>query len=78
MAYCGRPEKPAIPTLQIAFTHARQVGSQHSFRLPLRRRGMLRAKSDLALFQLLSLEKQRTALGHEGFDRSRPHTPTLG
>ena len=34
MAYCGRLENHAILTLQIAFTHARRVGSQHSFGLP--------------------------------------------
>lgn len=63
MAYCGRPEKPAILTLQIAFTHARQVGSQHSFGLPLRRRAMHRAQADQTLFQLLSLEKAKHSFG---------------
>ena len=58
--------------------HARQVGSQHSFGLPLRRRGMHRAQTDQTLFQLLSLEKAKHSFGHEGFDLSRPHTPTLG
>lgn len=66
MAYCGRPEKPAILTLQIAFTHARQVGGQHSFGLPLRRRGM-RAQTDETLFQLLSLEKAQHSFGTWGF-----------
>ena len=91
-SYLGR--WASNPNLQVVFTHASHVCSQHSFGLPLRMYGMYRTHFDHARLDLLPLviwsrvfwpsvtwnlrKAQRWSKSVLTFERCLPHSVTFG